>query len=55
MSKSKDKLNGSVDALASAFRDVIIDAVSPLSDKIDEVNKNLGDRIGDRLGSDLPT
>ena len=46
---TNDKLNGSVETLAYAFRDVFVQALSPLHEKID----GLGDRVdglGDRVG-----
>ncbi|MCY4209529.1 MAG: hypothetical protein OXE97_00510 [Gammaproteobacteria bacterium] len=47
---TNDKLNGSVETLAYAFRDVIVEAVSPLYKKIDGLGYRI-DRIEQEMGS----
>lgn len=50
MEMTNDKLNGSVETLAYAFRDVIVEAVSPLYKKIDGLGYRI-DRIEQEMGS----
>ncbi len=45
---TQDKLNGSVETLAYAFRDVMIEAVSPLYEKIDGLGRRM-DKMEGRM------
>ena len=40
---SEDQVNGSVEALANAFRNVIVEAVGPLHEKIDRLERKVDD------------